>query len=219
MNQMRSKRRASATHDKNSGQCSSSAFIPVAMTNGDLEEISLGPTSLNNGDLSSSKQQRSSILESSDNFCASSYVENIHMPDQQQITKRIFVHQLEFQILIFLSPPSGKRRFSTDVHNLNGTKCPKPKQLRLHQESATQLCLSLQEEKRREAMLAMEKDFDSKLKIQGNSSSNGGGSVQRSKSFAFRAPQENYSIHDFELGRIYGVGYYSKVCLFLSTAQ
>ncbi|KAK7244756.1 hypothetical protein RIF29_39582 [Crotalaria pallida] len=34
--------------------------------------------------LSSSKQQRSSILESSDNFCASSYVENIHMPDQQQ---------------------------------------------------------------------------------------------------------------------------------------
>ncbi|KAL1342380.1 hypothetical protein HN51_028945 [Arachis hypogaea] len=65
-------------------------------------------------------------------------------------------------------------------------------------------------------MLEMEKDFDSKLKIQGNSSSsNGGGSggnnVPRSKSFAFRAPQENYTIQDFELGKIYGVGSYSKV--------
>lgn len=64
-------------------------------------------------------------------------------------------------------------------------------------------------------MLEMEKDFDSKLKIQGNSSSssngNAGGNVQRSKSFAFRAPQENYSIQDFELGKIYGVGSYSKV--------
>jgi 3-phosphoinositide dependent protein kinase-1 len=65
-------------------------------------------------------------------------------------------------------------------------------------------------------MLEMEKDFDSKLKIQrSSSSSNGGGggagSVQRSKSFAFRAPQENYTIQDFELGKIYGVGSYSKV--------
>ncbi|KAF1880184.1 hypothetical protein Lal_00022313 [Lupinus albus] len=61
-------------------------------------------------------------------------------------------------------------------------------------------------------MLEMEKDFDSKLKIQGDSSSNGGGgNIQRSKSFAFRAPQENYSIQDFELGKIYGVGSYSKV--------
>jgi len=62
------------------------------------------------------------------------------------------------------------------------------------------------------AMLEMEKDFDSKLKVQGNSSSsNGGGNVPRSKSFAFRAPQENYTIQDFELGKIYGVGSYSKV--------
>lgn len=65
------------------------------------------------------------------------------------------------------------------------------------------------------AMLEMEKDFDSKLKIQRSSSSNNGGSgagnVQRSKSFAFRAPQENYTIQDFELGKIYGVGSYSKV--------
>jgi hypothetical protein len=65
------------------------------------------------------------------------------------------------------------------------------------------------------AMLEMEKDFDSKLKIQRSSSSNNGGAgagnVQRSKSFAFRAPQENYTIQDFELGKIYGVGSYSKV--------
>lgn len=64
-------------------------------------------------------------------------------------------------------------------------------------------------------MLEMEKDFDSKLTIQQNSSSSsngsGGGNVQRSKSFAFRAPQENYTIQDFELGKIYGVGSYSKV--------
>lgn len=63
----------------------------------------------------------------------------------------------------------------------------------------------------REAMLAMEKDFDAKLRIQTNSSNDGGGNVQRSKSFAFRAPQENFTLHDFELGKIYGVGSYSKV--------
>ncbi|KAF3434125.1 hypothetical protein FNV43_RR25228 [Rhamnella rubrinervis] len=59
-------------------------------------------------------------------------------------------------------------------------------------------------------MLAMEKDFDAKLRIQSNSS-NGGSNVQRSKSFAFRAPQENFTVQDFELGKIYGVGSYSKV--------
>lgn len=32
-----------------------------------------------------------------------------------------------------------------------------------------------------------------------------------SKNFTFRAPQENFSIQDFELGKIYGVGSYSKV--------
>ena len=63
-------------------------------------------------------------------------------------------------------------------------------------------------------MLAMEKDFDAKLRIQGNSFN--GGNVQRSKSFAFRAPQENFSIQDFELGKIYGVGSYSKVWAFMS---
>lgn len=58
-------------------------------------------------------------------------------------------------------------------------------------------------------MLAMEKDFDSKLSIDGN--------IQRSKSFAFRAPQENFTIQDFELGKIYGVGSYSKVTFFSHT--
>lgn len=74
----------------------------------------------------------------------------------------------------------------------------------------------------------MEKDFDSKLRIQDNSSNGGtagggggggagsgggggAGTVQRSKSFAFRAPQEHFTIQDFELGKIYGVGSYSKV--------
>ncbi|KAH0907935.1 hypothetical protein HID58_039762 [Brassica napus] len=55
-------------------------------------------------------------------------------------------------------------------------------------------------------MLAMEKEFDSKLVLQGN-----GGSVSRSKSFSFKAPQENFTIQDFQLGKIYGVGSYSKV--------
>ncbi|KAG6758568.1 hypothetical protein POTOM_038927 [Populus tomentosa] len=59
-------------------------------------------------------------------------------------------------------------------------------------------------------MLEMEREFDSKLRIQSgdhpsSSSNNNNGSVQRSKSFAFRAPQENFTIHDFELGKIYGV--------------
>ncbi|XAR52299.1 Non-specific serine/threonine protein kinase [Bertholletia excelsa] len=60
-----------------------------------------------------------------------------------------------------------------------------------------------------ESAADMEKDFDSRLRIQSSSSS--GGNIQRSKSFAFRAPQENFTIQDFELGKIYGVGSYSKV--------
>jgi hypothetical protein len=55
----------------------------------------------------------------------------------------------------------------------------------------------------------MEQEFDSKLRIQ-NSASNSNPPA-RSKSFAFRAPQENFTIQDFELGKIYGVGSYSKV--------
>ncbi|KAF8403189.1 hypothetical protein HHK36_011286 [Tetracentron sinense] len=55
----------------------------------------------------------------------------------------------------------------------------------------------------------MEKDFDSKLRLQNNPTN--GGAIQRSKSFAFRAPQEQFTVYDFELGKIYGVGSYSKV--------
>lgn len=51
----------------------------------------------------------------------------------------------------------------------------------------------------------MEKEFESKLSMQNKNPPN------RSQSFAFRAPQENFSIQDFELGKIYGVGSYSKV--------
>ncbi|XP_055827880.1 3-phosphoinositide-dependent protein kinase 2-like isoform X2 [Solanum dulcamara] len=52
----------------------------------------------------------------------------------------------------------------------------------------------------------MEQELDPKLRIE-NTLPN----PQRSKSFAFRAPQENFTIQDFELGKIYGVGSYSKV--------
>lgn len=51
----------------------------------------------------------------------------------------------------------------------------------------------------------MEKEFESKLSMQNKNPPN------RSQSFSFRAPQENFSIQDFELGKIYGVGSYSKV--------
>ncbi|EOA20487.1 hypothetical protein CARUB_v10000799mg [Capsella rubella] len=60
--------------------------------------------------------------------------------------------------------------------------------------------------------LAMEKEFDSKLVLQGtSSSSSNGANVSRSKSFSFKAPQENFSSNDFQFGKIYGVGSYSKV--------
>nr|GLL20720.1 3-phosphoinositide-dependent protein kinase 2-like isoform X2 [Ipomoea trifida] len=52
----------------------------------------------------------------------------------------------------------------------------------------------------------MEKESDSKGKLESNSPHAG-----RSKSFSFRAPQEKFTIQDFELGKIYGVGSYSKV--------
>ncbi|KAL5716777.1 non-specific serine/threonine protein kinase [Ranunculus cassubicifolius] len=61
----------------------------------------------------------------------------------------------------------------------------------------------------------MEKDFDSKLNLQPSSSSSSPNPnptpVQRAPSFAFKAPQENFTIQDFQLGKIYGVGSYSKV--------
>ncbi|KAI3695941.1 hypothetical protein L1987_78947 [Smallanthus sonchifolius] len=57
----------------------------------------------------------------------------------------------------------------------------------------------------------MEKDVESKLNIQDDSGSHGGTDAHKPKSFKFRAPQENFTIQDFEMGKIYGVGSYSKV--------
>ncbi|XP_051116213.1 3-phosphoinositide-dependent protein kinase 2-like [Andrographis paniculata] len=57
----------------------------------------------------------------------------------------------------------------------------------------------------------MEKEFESKIGVSCNDNSNSNSNPQRSKNFVFRAPQENFSIQDFELGKIYGVGSYSKV--------
>ncbi|WOL03559.1 3-phosphoinositide-dependent protein kinase 2 [Canna indica] len=58
----------------------------------------------------------------------------------------------------------------------------------------------------------MEKDFDSKLRLQQPSPAPGGGpAVQRTNSIVFRAPQEQFTINDFELGKVYGVGSFSKV--------
>ncbi|KAJ8639640.1 hypothetical protein MRB53_016334 [Persea americana] len=63
----------------------------------------------------------------------------------------------------------------------------------------------------------MEKDFEAKLNLQNSSSNSENNSncspngVPRSRSITFRAPQEQFSIQDFELGKIYGVGSYSKV--------
>ncbi|KAL5974516.1 hypothetical protein ACLOJK_031181 [Asimina triloba] len=54
----------------------------------------------------------------------------------------------------------------------------------------------------------MEKDFDSKLRLQESADNS---RMQRSKSITFRAPQEHFTIQEFELGKIYGVGSYSKV--------
>lgn len=68
-------------------------------------------------------------------------------------------------------------------------------------------------------MSEMEKNVDSMLNnddISCNDPSPDGGAsrdILRSNSFAFRAPQENFCIEDFDLGKIYGVGSYSKVSL------
>ncbi|KAB2085652.1 hypothetical protein ES319_A05G413300v1 [Gossypium barbadense] len=66
-------------------------------------------------------------------------------------------------------------------------------------------------------MSEMEKNVDWMIHNDDNSSNDsspdGGAShdILGSKSFAFRAPQENFCIQDFDLGKIYGVGSYSKV--------
>ncbi|XP_020595599.1 3-phosphoinositide-dependent protein kinase 1-like [Phalaenopsis equestris] len=50
----------------------------------------------------------------------------------------------------------------------------------------------------------MEKNFETELRLQHSP-------AQRSNSITFRAPQEPFTIRDFEIGKIYGVGSYSKV--------
>ncbi|KAK1419658.1 hypothetical protein QVD17_28901 [Tagetes erecta] len=50
-----------------------------------------------------------------------------------------------------------------------------------------------------------------KLNIQDDDDDSGNNEVHKAKTFKFRAPQENFTIQDFEMGKIYGVGSYSKV--------
>lgn len=57
----------------------------------------------------------------------------------------------------------------------------------------------------------MERDFEAKLKLEHRSPAPAEGPAPRTGSINFRAPQENFTVNDFELGRIYGVGSYSKV--------
>lgn len=67
-------------------------------------------------------------------------------------------------------------------------------------------------------LIRMEKDFDSKLRLEmgkkvpgGDAGGGHGHRLERSQSFVFRAPQEQFTINDFEVGKTYGVGSYSKV--------
>lgn len=60
----------------------------------------------------------------------------------------------------------------------------------------------------------MEKEVESKLNIQDDDDDDedsGNNDVHKPKSFKFRAPQENFTIQDFDMGKLYGVGSYSKV--------
>ncbi|WZZ62666.1 hypothetical protein YC2023_062773 [Brassica napus] len=82
------------------------------------------------------------------------------------------------------------------------------KKRRIGEDAAADLPSSLKRYRRK--LMTMEDEFDSKLSLQGNAS-NVEGSISRSKSFAFKAPQENFTVQDFELDKIYGVGSYSKV--------
>lgn len=57
----------------------------------------------------------------------------------------------------------------------------------------------------------MEKEFESKLRLQQQQQGTKQQALQRNNSIAFRAPQEQFAIDDFELGKMYGTGSYSKV--------
>lgn len=52
---------------------------------------------------------------------------------------------------------------------------------------------------------------DDARKLQNNSPQDAKADAHKPKNFTFRAPQEHFNIQDFELGKIYGVGSYSKV--------
>ena len=56
----------------------------------------------------------------------------------------------------------------------------------------------------------MEKDFEARLRLQQRSNGSGA-AIQKLGSMSFRAPQEHFTIQDFQLGKIYGAGSYSKV--------
>jgi 3-phosphoinositide dependent protein kinase-1 len=67
----------------------------------------------------------------------------------------------------------------------------------------------------------MEKEFESKLRLQQQlqqqqqqQQAKKQQAMQRANSIAFRAPQEQFTIDDFELGKMYGTGSYSKVLSF-----
>ncbi|XP_049936190.1 3-phosphoinositide-dependent protein kinase 2-like isoform X2 [Nymphaea colorata] len=57
----------------------------------------------------------------------------------------------------------------------------------------------------------MEREFEQKVGLNTGSRDESCNGATRSRNFAFRAPQENFTINDFELGKLYGVGSYSKV--------
>jgi 3-phosphoinositide dependent protein kinase-1 len=62
----------------------------------------------------------------------------------------------------------------------------------------------------------MEKEFESKLRLQQQQQqlAKKQEAMQRANSIAFRAPQEQFTIDNFELGKMYGTGSYSKVLFF-----
>ncbi|CAF2102280.1 unnamed protein product [Brassica napus] len=95
---------------------------------------------------------------------------------------------------------NAKRTFPEQENSAAGKK------RRIGEDAAAELPACLKRCRRK--LMTMENEFDSKLSLQGNGE---GSSISRSKSFAFKAPQENFTIQDFELDKIYGVGSYSKV--------
>jgi 3-phosphoinositide dependent protein kinase-1 len=60
----------------------------------------------------------------------------------------------------------------------------------------------------------MERDFAARLRLAHSTAPSSAPPASSAPSvgrIAFRAPQEQFTVDDFELGKIYGVGSYSKV--------